>query len=66
MAFASVELPYGIERMLMETVATPDFDSRSNPASIYRAELFIGCYHLRLLGSLLSSFPSTPCSPRLC
>ncbi len=50
LTFASVELPYRIDRLLIETVATPDCDSRADPASIYRAELFIGHYHLRLIG----------------
>jgi hypothetical protein len=66
LTIAGVVLPCRIDRLLMETVATPDFDSRATPARIYRAELFIRHYHLRLIGYLLSSVPSAPCSPIPC
>lgn len=66
LTFASVELRYSVDRLSMETVAMPDFDSRSNPARSYWVELLIGHFHIHLIGYPLSSFPSTRCLPIPC
>jgi protein-S-isoprenylcysteine O-methyltransferase Ste14 len=50
LTFASIELPYIIDRYLIDTVTTPGFDSHANETSEFMAELFISRFHLRLIG----------------
>lgn len=50
LTFASVELPSILDRYLMDTVATPGFDSHANETSEFMTELFISRFHLRLIG----------------
>ncbi|MBT8398713.1 MAG: hypothetical protein KJN92_17185, partial [Gemmatimonadetes bacterium] len=50
LSFASVELPYLIDRALIENVPTPGFDSQGDEVNRLKTELFISHYHLRAIG----------------
>ena len=50
LTFASVELPRLLSSFLHQTVSHPDVDSHADELSIYRTELYIQRYHIRLIG----------------
>ena len=50
LTFATVELPYRIDQILQDNVATPDFDSQVDETSRLQTELFIDHYNLRETG----------------
>jgi protein-S-isoprenylcysteine O-methyltransferase Ste14 len=50
LTFASVEIPSIIDEGLQSLIRTPGDDSHASPAQVYRTELFISHFHLRLLG----------------
>jgi len=50
LTFATVELPYVIDGLLMKIVTTPAIDSHADGISIFRSELYISHYKLRLVG----------------
>jgi protein-S-isoprenylcysteine O-methyltransferase Ste14 len=50
LTFASVELPALLDEYLQTLIPTPGGDSHASPAQVYRTELFIGHFHLRLIG----------------
>jgi len=50
LSFASVELPYRVDRALMESVPTLGFDSQADEVSRLKTDLFISHYHLRTVG----------------
>lgn len=50
LTFATVELPYRIDGILIDSVRTPDLDTNSSDTSGIQAELFIDHYNLRELG----------------
>ena len=60
LAFATVELPYLVDDLLIETITTPDLDSYADDVTQLKTELFIAHYHLRAIGyvcfALLVSF----------
>jgi hypothetical protein len=52
LTFATVEVPYRVDRVLQEHVITPGFDSQVSATSHLKAELFIAHFHLRMIGYL--------------
>lgn len=50
LTFATVELPYRIDRALQDNVTTPGFDSRADESSRLQTELFIDHYNFREIG----------------
>lgn len=60
LAFATVELPYLVDDLLIETITTPNLDSYADDVTQLKTELFIAHYHLRAIGyvcfALLLSF----------
>jgi protein-S-isoprenylcysteine O-methyltransferase Ste14 len=50
LTFATVEVPYRIDKALQEQVTTPGFDSQVSAASRLKTELFIAHFHLRTIG----------------
>ncbi len=52
LTFATVELPYRIDKLIQDHVATPGLDSEVDDSSQLQTELFISHYNLRLIGYL--------------
>jgi protein-S-isoprenylcysteine O-methyltransferase Ste14 len=52
LAFATVELPYRVDDLLMETVRTPNLSTHADEVTGLKTELFIAHYHLRAIGYL--------------
>ncbi len=52
LTFASLELPYLVDQYLIDTVRTPDIESRTGEGSEHATEIFIRHYHLRTIGYL--------------
>ena len=50
LTFATVELPYLIDKALQDAVTTPGLDSHANEISLLKTELFIAHFNLRLIG----------------
>jgi len=50
LTFATVELPYLLDGLLQNTVRGPGFDSQADALSLLKTELYIGHFHLRLIG----------------
>ncbi len=50
LTFASLELPYLVDKGLMGVIRTPGFDSEVDQISQFKTELFIDHYGLRLIG----------------
>ncbi|MBD3180682.1 DUF1295 domain-containing protein [Candidatus Poribacteria bacterium] len=50
LTFASIELPGRLSAYLDREVQYPDIDSHADKLSIYRTELYIQHYHIRLIG----------------
>lgn len=50
LTFATVELPYVIDRLLQGTLVTPAIDSHADEISRLKTELFIAHFNLRLIG----------------
>lgn len=48
--FAFIELPRWIDSMLQQYVGFPGFDQGANEFAIYKSNLFINAYNLRLIG----------------
>jgi protein-S-isoprenylcysteine O-methyltransferase Ste14 len=56
LTFATVELPYLIDDLLQNSLTTPGFDSHADVTSQLKTELFIGYYHLRVIGYVCFGF----------
>ena len=50
LTFATVALPYVIDGLLMKIITTPAIDSHADDISVFKTELYINHYQLRLLG----------------
>jgi len=50
LSFASVELPYLVDEVLIGAVQTPDIDTNTGEGSRLKTELFVSHYHLRAIG----------------
>lgn len=50
LTFASLELPYLVDKGLMGVIRTPGFDSEVDQISQFKTELFIDHYGLRVIG----------------
>ncbi len=50
LTFATVALPYIIDGLLMKIMTTPAIDSHADDISVFKTELYINHYKLRLLG----------------
>lgn len=50
LTFATVELPYLLDGLVMQRINTPGFDSQVDLVSRLKTELFISHYHLRAIG----------------
>lgn len=50
LTFATTELPYVTDDLLQNIVATPDLDTHADDMTQFKTELFIGHYHLRVIG----------------
>lgn len=50
LTFASVELPRLLSSFLDRTVPHPNVDSHADESSVFRTELYIQRYHIRLIG----------------
>jgi len=50
LTFASVELPNLLNKALYGSVPALDGDSHADQSAVFRTELFINHYHLRLIG----------------
>ena len=50
LTFASVELPRLVDSFLQRTVHHPDTDSHADDIGIFRTELYVQHYHIRLIG----------------
>ena len=48
--FATMELPYLADSLLQRVVTTPGLDSHADATSRLKTEMFIGHYHLRVIG----------------
>ena len=50
LTFATVELPYVIDGLLKDIITTPAIDSHADEISVFKTELYISHYKLRLVG----------------
>ena len=50
LTFATVALPYIIDGLLMKIITTPAIDSHADEISVFKTDLYINHYKLRLLG----------------
>jgi len=50
LTFATVELPYVIDGLMKKIITTPAIDSHADEISVFKTELYISHYKLRLVG----------------
>jgi protein-S-isoprenylcysteine O-methyltransferase Ste14 len=50
LTFATVELPYHVDRLLQNTIAAPGGDSHADAVARLKTELFMAHYHVRVIG----------------
>jgi len=50
LTFATVELPYLLDRFLQSAVPTPGFDSQASSFALLKTELYVSHFRLRLIG----------------
>jgi protein-S-isoprenylcysteine O-methyltransferase Ste14 len=50
LTFATVELPYALDRILQDHVTTPAWDSHADTVARLKTDLFMAHYHVRAIG----------------